>query len=177
MNFWNDFEMISNNFLTVDIALIIVQYFQGLVLPQVLRSVSCWTDVCLRKNYQISQLMENLGQESDGKGDCVSFLLRSTYNIIGWEIHSLFSAAGWPPAISHAHVCDIPTHSQSTRLIFLLMAKILASCQTRMTAVFMWNLPKKWNKVILQVIALLIQIKFREAQGNLVIAHSEMYKT
>lgn len=152
-------------------------YFQGLVLPQVLRSVSCWTDVCLRKNPQISQLMENLGQESDGKGDCVSFSLSSTYNIVGWEIHSLFSAASWLATSHITCTCVWHPHPQPKyKAHFPAYGKNSSQLPNKNDRCFYVESSKKWNKVILQVIALLIQIKFRAAQGNLAIAHSEMYK-
>ena len=45
----------------------------------------------------------------------VLFSLSTIYDIIGWEIHGPFWGVGWPLATSHAHVCNILTHSKSTR--------------------------------------------------------------
>lgn len=155
MNFWNDFEMISNNSLRVDIALVIV------VLPGLWSAVGA--QKCELLNWCVlKKKLPNFSVDEESRAGkwwekklCLIFT--KFYLQHYWLRNSLFSAAGWPLAISHAHVCDIHIQSQSTRLIFLLTAKILVGCQISMTDAFIWNHPKN-EKVILQVIALLIQI-------------------
>lgn len=130
MNFWNEFEIISTSSVSKDIALIIL-VFPGLDSI----GVEMWfVSTLMRAKERLPNFSfdKNLGRKVTGKRT-VSCSLSSIYDIIDWEMYDPFSEGGWPLAISHACVCNIPTHA------FPLMAKILAGCQTSMTDTLVLN--------------------------------------
>lgn len=130
MNFWNEFEIMSNSSMSKDTGLIIL-VFPGLGSI----GIEMWfvsTLMCAKERLPNFSFDKNLGQEGDRKEDCLIFTKFYLWHI-DREIYDPFSEGAWPLAISHACVCNIPTH------VFPLMAKIPASGQTSMTHTFVLN--------------------------------------
>lgn len=89
-----------------------------------------------------------------------------------WSLLSSWSATGHVtrPCVQHL------TQSKKCYARFPNCGKNPSQLSNKHDKCFCSESSEKWSNVLLQVIALLIQINFREAKGNLEIVYSGMYK-
>jgi len=155
MNFWNEFEIMSNSSMSKDTGLIIL-VFPGLGSI----GIEMWfvsTLMCAKERLPNFSFDKNLGQEGDRKEDCLIFTKFYLWHYWLRNIWSLLRrclATGHITCmcVQHPHPC-FPTHGKNS------------SQWSNKHDTYFCSESSEWDKILLQVIALIMHFKFRDTRG------------